>query len=477
MNHLSKLTLLLIIPFLLLQSCQDQDDTTPEPTTLDVQKFIWRGMNQMYLWQEEVPNLDDNQFVTNAEFDSFLESYSPEDLFQKLLYFPDVPNATKVVDQYSWIVSDYLTLEQQLGGTTKNNGVEFGLSRLPNTNQVIGYVRYIIPNSDAANKDIKRGEIFYAVNGTTLTLSNYTNLLRSSSENYTLNFANLTYDTNNNPVITPNGKSLALTKTSLAENPILIKKVITNGSHKIGYLMYNGFYPSYDLELNDAFGYLKSEGVTDLVLDLRYNSGGSTLSAIRLASMITGQFKGEIFNELAYNKRKSYLNRKDLFTDKIGKTNINSLKLSRLYVLTSKSTASASELIINGLDPYINVVQIGDATYGKNVASVTLYDSPTLYKNNVNTSHRYAMQLIVAQSRNAIGFEGSLDGITPEYFLQERIATLNVLGNPTEPLLATAIGKITGTARTIQQKPSLDFEYINDSKNLRGQNQMYIENN
>ena len=100
-------------------------------------------------------------------------------------------------------------------------------------------------------------------------------MLFSSNENYTLNFANLTYDTDNNLVITPNGKTLALTKTNLAENPISIKKIIPNGAHKIGYLMYNGFYPSYDLELNDAFGYFKSEGVTDLVLDLRYNGGGS----------------------------------------------------------------------------------------------------------------------------------------------------------------------------------------------------------
>lgn len=478
MKSLNKLLIFLLFPLLFLQSCQDQDDTLPKPTSLDVHKFIWRGLNQMYLWQEDVPDLADKRFASNAEYENFLESYStPEDLFENLLNRPPSLYDTNVVDKFSWIVSDYLTLEQQLGGTTKNNGVEFGLSLVSSgSNQVIGYVRYIIPNSDAATKDIKRGEVFYAVNGTPLNQSNYSNLLFSAAENYTLNFANLTYDTNNNPVITPNGKSLALIKTSLAENPIFIKKIITNGSHKIGYLMYNGFYQNYDSKLNDAFGYFKSEGITDLVLDLRYNGGGSILTSTRLASMITGQFRGDIFNELAYNKRKSYLNRKYTFTSTIDGTNINSLNFNTVYVLTTKSTASASELIINGLDPYINVVQIGDVTYGKNVASVTLYDSSGFTKTNVNPSHRYAMQPIVAHSVNAIGFGDYLDGLTPDYKLSEKINTLGILGDPAEPLLSTAIGKITGTAKFIvPEKTTTDFQYLNDSKTLRGQNQMYID--
>ncbi|HJS00793.1 MAG TPA: S41 family peptidase [Flavobacterium sp.] len=483
MSILHKHILLLLIPFLFLQSCQDYDDTLPESTSLDVQKFIWRGMNQMYLWQEDVPDLANNRFGSNAEYYNFLEQYTPEELFKNLLYLPPRPKKEgeteepEVVDRYSWIVSDYLTLEGQLNGTTKNNGVEFGLSRISSSSdQVIGYVRYIIPNSDAATKNIQRGEVFYAVNGTNLTLSNYASLLFSSNENYTLNFADLSYDNANNPVITPNGKSLALTKTNLAENPIFIKKVINTSDHKVGYLMYNGFYPSYDTELNDAFGHFKSEGITDLVLDLRYNGGGSVLSATRLAGMITGQFTGQIFSELAYNKRKSYLNRKYVFTSTVNGTALNSLNLTTVYVLTTRSTASASELVINGLAPYINVIQIGDNTDGKNVASVTLYDSPSLTKTNSNPSHRYAMQLIVARSQNSVGFGDYLDGLIPDYQIFERIKTLGILGNPSEPLLSTAIGKITGTARIIPQKPEDNLiKQFTDSKTLRGQNQMYFE--
>lgn len=469
--------LLLFVSLLLLQSCQDNDDTLPKTTDLEVQKFIWRGLNQMYLWQSDVPDLADNRFANNLDYENFLKQYSPEDLFENLLYRPPSKYSTGVVDRFSWIVSDYLTLEQQLQGTSKNNGVEFGLSLVTqNSNQIIGYVRYIIPNSDAANKNIQRGEVFYGVNGTSLTLNNYADLLFSADENYTLNFANLTYDTNNNPVITPNGKNLNLTKTTLAENPILIKKVITSGTHKIGYLMYNGFYPGYDAQLNDAFGYFKTEGITDLVLDLRYNGGGAVSSAVRLASMITGQFKGQVFNELAYNERKSYLNQKYLFISTLNEASLNSLNLSKVYVLTTGSTASASELIINGLNPYINVVQIGDYTYGKNVASVTLYDSPSLTKTGVNPNHRYAMQPIVAHSVNSEGFGDYLDGLTPDYQLTERIKTLGVLGDTNEPLLSTAIGKITGTAKFIvPEKTTTDLKLLNDSKTLKGMNMMYFK--
>jgi C-terminal processing protease CtpA/Prc len=247
--------------------------------------------------------------------------------------------------------------------------------------------------------------------------------------------------------------------------------------------MYNGFYAEYDTQLNDAFGTLKSQGVTDLVLDLRYNSGGSVLTATRLASMITGQYTGQVFAKQKWNdKINEYFESSDPealknnFTDKIGSTAINSLKLSKIYILTTKSSASASELVINGLKPYMDVVQIGDVTTGKNVGSITLYDSPTFGKDNRNPNHRYAMQPIVLKIVNAAGFGDYFNGLTPTHQLKENIGNLDVLGNSTEPLLSTAIGKITGTGKMIKQSPEKDFNYFKDGKSMNGiQNQMYIE--
>ncbi|MFV7235822.1 S41 family peptidase [Flavobacterium sp. ZB4R12] len=470
MKKTFKLTLLLFLAIFTFQSCQDNDDVAA-PVDLDIQDFIWKGLNQYYLWQADVPNLADDRFATQTELNAFLKGYPvPEDLFDAL-------RVNSSIDRFSWIVDDYLELEGALQGTTKNDGVDFGLSYKPgSTTEIFGYVRYIISDSDAATKDIKRGDLFTAVNGTQLTISNYQSLL--GAENYTLNMADY-----NGTTIVSNGKTVALTKTVLSENPILINKMIESGSHKIGYLMYNGFYANYDNQLNEAFGSLKAQGITDLVLDLRYNGGGSVLTATRLASMITGQFTGEVFAKQQWNAKinayfesESPESLKNNFTDKIGTTPINSLNLTKIYILTTKSSASASELVINGLKPHINVVQIGDVTTGKNVGSVTLYDSPTFGTENRNPKHRYAMQPIVLKIVNSDGFGDYYNGLQPDYELKETLSTLGVLGNTSEPLLSTAIGKITGTGKMLKQSTGKDFDYFKDAKSIKGiQNQMYIE--
>ena len=465
-----KFTLLLLIAVFTFQSCQDNDDIPP-PQGLAIQNFIWNGMNQYYLWTDEVPNLDEDRFTDQTTLNIFLQNYSkPEDLFAALRV-----DANK--DKFSWIVDDYLELEGQLQGTTKNNGLEFGLRyRTGSTTELVGLVRYIINDSDASTKNIKRGDIFTAVNGTQLTISNYQSLLFGANENYTLNLADY-----NGTDFVSNGKSVNLTKNVLTENPILINKVITAGTRKIGYLMYNGFFANFDIKLNEAFASLKAQGITDLVLDLRYNGGGSVQTATRLASMITGQFTGQVFAKQEWNKDiNDYFERENpsalinSFTDKIESTQINSLNLTKVYILTTTSTASASELVINGLEPHINVVQIGDVTTGKNVGSVTLYDSPTFGSTNRNPNHRYAMQPIVLKIVNSVGFGDYFNGLQPDFLVKESISTYGVLGDPSEPLLSYAIGKITGTNRTLRPNTTTDFEFFKDSKFMFG-NQMYLE--
>ncbi|MEO7977430.1 S41 family peptidase [Flavobacterium sp.] len=479
MKTILKSLILLFLAIFSLQSCDDQDDVDT-PADLQVNDFIWKGLNQYYLWQADVPNLADNRFANQEALNSFLAGYSkPEDLFEDLLNKPDskFPNGG-AIDRFSWIVDDYTVLEQELQGTSKSDGIDFRLSRVSqNSDDLVGYVRYILPNSDASSKSIKRGDLFTGINGTKLTISNYQSLL--SLDSYTLNMADLSNNT-----ITPNGKSVSLTKTILDENPVYINKVITSGGYKIGYLMYNGFYANYDLQLNAAFAQLKSEGVTDLVLDLRYNGGGSVQTATYLASMITGQFKDQIFSKQKWNdKINAYFASEDSellnnrFTDKINATPINSLNLTKVYILTTDGTASASELVINGLKPYVTVVQIGDKTVGKNVGSITLYDSETFNKKDVNPSHKYAMQPLVLKIVNASDFGDYTDGLEPTYQQLEYVSTMGVLGDQSEPLLNKAISQITGaTAKRIQQNRAQSLPTFIDSKAMGGiRNQMYVD--
>lgn len=459
--------LLTVIP----SGCSDMDDNAV-PSTLEVKDFVWKGMNLYYLWQTDVTDLDDDRFANQTELNNFLTTFAnPTDLFNHLR----VPSPT---DRFSGIYSDYSVLEGVLSGSTLNNGMDFGLKHVNSTTNVYGWVRYIVPNSDAASKDIQRGDIFYAINGISLTDDNYRSLLFSNDETYTVNLADYSSDSSGFVTITPNGQSVTLTKTSLAENPVYLNTVITQGSHNIGYLMYNGFYSSYDSQLNAVFGNLAAQNVTDLVLDLRYNSGGSVNTAVKLASMITGQFTGQLFARQQWNAKAQsyYLNNNPgaLQNKFIG--GLNGLNLNKVYILTTKGTASASELVINCLKPYVEVVQIGDITTGKNVGSITLYDSPTFAKTNVNPNHKYALQPIVLKIVNKNNFGDYTTGINPTILLPENLNNMGTLGNVNEPLLNVAINQIISSGKKIPRAPSFIHRDFTDAKLQNPlRSEMYVE--
>lgn len=466
-----KFGLLLFLTFLLTTNC-DTKDNLEVPESVQINDFVWKGMNLYYLWQNDVPNLADNRFENQSQLNDFLTQYSnPSTLFNDLRTIPSV-------DRFSVIFNNYETLEGVLSGTTLNNGVDYGLKfKSGSTTELFGWVRYIIPNSDASTKNIQRGDIFYAVNGTPLTISNYQSLLANT--NYTLNLADY-----NNGTISPNGASLNLTKTNLSENPVLISNVINQGNYKIGYLVYNGFFPNFESQLNDTFANLKAQQITHLVLDLRYNSGGSIATATRLASMITGQFTNQVFAKEIWNdKLQSYWNENNPnqlvnnFATTIGNgVAISNLNLSKIYILTSRSTASASELVINGLKPYINVVQIGDITVGKNVGSITLYDSPNFGKASRSSKHKYAMQPLVLKIANKNNFGDYQQGLQPTFSQIEDLGNLGILGNSDEPLLNTAINQIMASGKQSSMQTFLNLQDFINSKEMNSlQREMYTE--
>ena len=375
MRLFSKMVALTILSLLIFQSCEDIDDK-PVPSELEIKDFIWKGLNLYYLWQADQPKLADDLFATQRDLNLFLEDYeTPEALFSDLKVSPSI-------DRFSVMFSDYRILENALQGGFRTNGIEFSLRFKDDTQtDIFGYVRYILPNTSASSQGVTRGMVFYAVNNIPLTASNES-LWRAAfgEDTYSLQFAD--YDGGN---ITPNGVSMSFTKAQYTENPVYLTNVIEVDDKRVGYLMYNGFFSNFESQLNQAFGQLKAANVTHLVLDLRYNSGGSVDTATRLASMITGQFNGQVFARQVWNQKvMDFFNQQNpeqlinRFTNSIGNGNtINSLNLNKVYVLTTGLTASASELIINSLKPYIQVVQIGTTTVGKNDGSITLYDSPT----------------------------------------------------------------------------------------------------
>lgn len=469
MKNYKALFLLFIISLNTVSCFKDNDDVSV--TANQINDFVWKGLNLFYLYKDDVPDLADNRFSSDDEYASYLNDFtSPRDLFEALRYQP------QTVDRFSRIFENYIALEQLLDGNFTTNGMEFQLFRFSGTTtNRYGIVTHVLPNTSAEFQGVKRGDIFYGVDGVQLTESNISQLLGQNS--YMINLGS--YNNNGTPETTDDtvettSETIDLIKAQYSENPIYINNILNIDNKQIGYLMYNGFTGTdqYNSQLNDVFGSFKSAGINELVLDLRYNSGGSVNSAILLSSLITGQFTGEIFStqewnsqfqEAIENENPEFLI--DRFTDRLNNASINSLELSKVYILTTGRSASASELVINSLRPYINVVQIGTTTTGKYQASRIVYDSPNFSRENANAGHTYAMLPLIYKSLNANGVTDYFDGLEPDITISEQVRNLGVLGDENEPYLAAAISDITGNSgKLTQQKVSNTIQFTSSSK-------------
>ena len=188
--------------------------------------------------------------------------------------------------------------------------------------------------------------------------------------------------------------------------------------------------------------------------------------------MVTGQFNGELFTTQVYND--NFENEERYFNNRIstGGT-INSLNLNKVYVITTGSTASASELLIASLRPYIDVIQVGTNTTGKYQGSVTLYDSQNFSRTNANIGHKYAMQPLILKTVNANGFTDYFNGLTPNIEIGEDYENLGILGEPTEPLLQAALNQAEG--RFTYPLSDHIIEFGESNENTPTHQRMYID--
>lgn len=432
----------ILVLSLVAGACQKNLEEDPAPVTDPAvqadqtdNEWILENMQTYYFWTKQLPASPDM-------------TQEPEDFFNSLLY---TYNATTRPDgdRFSFIAADAQELEASLSGEGKSTGAEFNLYLArQGSDDVIAQILYVLPGSPAEKAGLKRGDIIEQVNGQTLTRSNYSALL------FDQNTMVLGYSNWQNNQLVKSDKTINITKEIIQENPVLLDSIYTVSGKKIGYLVYNQFIPgpngstvsTYDLQLDQIFSQFQAEGINELILDLRYNPGGYVSSAVNLASLIgkgvnasktfyRQEWNETLMPELTEEFGEEFFVKK--FTTK--SQNIGN-QISRVYVLTSGRTASASELIISGLKPYMEVITVGTTTVGKNVGSITITDD--------TGKKKWGLQPIVFKSYNAQDQSDYTAGFSPNVEADEPLELLP-LGDTKEAILERTLLQITGapTAR------------------------------
>ncbi|MCK3684766.1 S41 family peptidase [Maribellus sp. YY47] len=424
----NKITFLAALVLTILFGCNEGEVPDPGSSipehTLNVNKFIFDVMSDVYLWYDELPDID----------------YTKEDdskkYFSKLLYEDD---------KWSYITDDVEALENSFQGIETSFGWSLAFGIFSNTGNLFAIVEYVYPNTPAANAGLKRGDIIALLNDGDITLSNYTDLVYAESIKVTLGILS-------NDGISP-GSSVSMTALELQLNPVLKTAVVEESGHKIGYLFYAQYIAEYNDAIDTALQGLLEQNITDLVLDLRYNPGGTVSAAQHLCSSLAPieyvNNNDKLVTFQWNDKYQDYFEYKQ-FTSQIQVNFVDSvpvkLDLDNIHILTGYKTASASELTITGLNAYIPVTIVGDTTYGKYTASITLkpedyYEKESYYSEFNN----WGLQPIVLRYANALGVTDFKDGFIPDILVDDDLLNAYPLGDKNDPLFKAAIEDITGT--------------------------------
>ena len=424
-NKLNRIALVAILFAAVIStvSCDKEKGIDPDPTipgddvtNADINKWVLDSMRYYYYWSDRIPA------SPNVTAD-------PETFFESILSRPD--------DRFSWIQNNE-DLRNQLSGVIKTSGLGITWFRIGDTNAGAA-VRFVHKGSPADKAGIKRGDMFIRVNGQPFTLSG--NSVTNADPLFGNDTFTITHGQLNGNVISP-GSDVTLTPVEgFQETAILLDTVITTPNNtKVAYLFYNRFLGGQAQELVDAFTKFKAAGVTELIIDERYNGGGSISVAGLLSALIHKNFN---VNDpyIQYNYNKNFSNSMLTYGQIFGAANgplvtSRNLGLDRVYILATGSSASASELLINNLKPFMpgQVIHIGSTTRGKDDASITLSNSSSKFQGQ----NDWGIQPIILKYVNRNGEGNFVNGLVPTHSATENIP-FAPMGSANDPLIGKAL--------------------------------------
>lgn len=436
-----RIGLIAIVLGLALAACE-RNDPSPEDGQFDnrdISEWVYEWMNTLYFWSDLIPQ---NTGILNFE--------DPAGLFFSILNRPE--------DRFSTITSDFESFFADLQGSPLSMGYSPAFGLVDGTSKVFIIVEFVYEDTPASEAGLKRGDIIVSIDNQGLDTLNYFQLY--SQTEYSVQLGNVSEGQ-----LLPNGESLDLRADVISTDPILMQEVIETGGKKIGYLVFAEFISgSNDIfinRLNDVISSFNAQGIDELVLDLRYNPGGEISVAGHLASTIAPSSVkrgSDVLVSFVYNDFLS-----DFFLEEDGPSSPNlvypfpstpvSLNMDRVVILTGRGTASASELLITGLDPYMEVVTVGETTVGKYTGSWVWPDTEEPPR------HNWAIIPIVLKYANALGLTEFKDGLDPDHFVEDDLFQARAFGDPSDPILAKALEILTGIEAPALRTTGLPLEY------------------
>jgi carboxyl-terminal processing protease len=286
-------------------------------------------------------------------------------------------------------------------------------------------IAFVYRNTQAYNLGVRRGWIITKINGTDATSSNAFDLLGPAVSG---RVNTITFIKNDGTTA-----DLTLTKSVIAITPVVHSEVINQGNSRIGYMVFQDFIDTARVELDEAFNSFNAAGINEMIVDLRYNGGGSVDVAEYLASWLIGKNHG---NQPFVNFRHN-TNLQHLDTTLNLPANTNGLALNRIFFIGTRNTASASELVINGVKPYITSdITAGDTTHGKPVG---MYAFPF-------TNYDYVVLPVSFKYTNANDEGDFYQGIAPNLLAMDDLT--RDFGDPQEESLKAILDYInTGSVQ------------------------------
>lgn len=428
-KQLSIFTYLLLLLFVAI-SCQT-DDSVPiyDPgTNAYTNQWIYQQMQKYYYWNQNMP----------AQGDLSVE---PKEYFRRLLH---------ASDRFSY------TLHPSRPGTYPRNVRSifgFDLSFVEHEGKVYGAILYVLSDSPAHYSILERGMFLTAINGTALDVTNYQRLYQDLTNTDHAQLEVVEY--NGSGFSTP--QQVSLSRGVVLLQP-LKKRIIVQGNDKVGYIEIPHFDRGLAQSLLQAFMEFKTQSVNKLVIDLRYNGGGDISSATALGILLAPAiqpddlfitFKG---NNNGGTQSQSFKEALEMNESQVSFEALRNghLQLQKVYVLCGSHTASASEIIINNLKPFMEVVTIGEKTVGKDVAGFPIEDD------RIPGQQGWILYPSIYKLSNANDEGDYMAGITPTLELDElQEVKIFPLGDPNELLFKKALNSLSTNGQMDHSGPRL----------------------